>query len=191
MSKKSGGKKAATATGTSPSSSSDLQGPQQPTPPAAAAASAAAASARASAGASALPPPKAEPDCEVCGERASFTCTGCGFTHYCSKACQLKHWPVHKIPCKESPIYKANQELAAMKKTLAEQEEELGLDDEETLRTVNDIGAFLQKQGASSRKRRCSGAALSREVSGLWGVITLARSRRSATWARCCKRRAS
>ena len=61
-------------------------------------------------------------------------------THYCSKDCQKKHWSVHKIPCKESPIYKANQGLTAMKKELVEQEEALGVDHEETLITVNEIG---------------------------------------------------
>jgi hypothetical protein len=40
-------------------------------------------------------------------------------THYCSKPCQFKHWPVHKIPCKESPTYKTKQELAALNKRTA------------------------------------------------------------------------
>ena len=33
--------------------------------------------------------------------KASFeTCKNCMATHYCGKACQVKHWPVHKVPCK-------------------------------------------------------------------------------------------
>ena len=96
---------------------------------------------------SSLPPPKAEPDCDVCGLRATSTCSGCGSTHYCSRACQLKHWPRHKISCKASPIYKANQELAALKKKLAEQEQTLGVDHVETLRKVNEIGMLLSEQG--------------------------------------------
>ena len=86
------------------------------------------------------------PPCAMCGVASFETCTNCMATHYCSKACQVKHWSVHKIPCKESPIYKANQELAALKKKLAAQEQALGVDHEETLRTVNVIGNFLGKQ---------------------------------------------
>ena len=51
--------------------------------------------------------------CPFCGMASFETFTA---THYCSKACQVKHWPVHKIPCKESPTYKTKQELAALKK---------------------------------------------------------------------------
>ena len=40
--------------------------------------------------------------------------------------------------------YNKNHELAAMKKGLMEQEEALGPDNKETLRTVNGIGLFLQ-----------------------------------------------
>ena len=58
-----------------------------------------------------------------------------------------EHWSVRKLPCKESPIYKATQEIAARKKTLAEQEQALGVDHEETLSTVNDIGFLLREQG--------------------------------------------
>ena len=61
------------------------------------------------------------PPCAACGKASLETCTDCMATHYCSKACQVKHWPVHKLPCKSSPFYLKNQELAALKKTLAEQ----------------------------------------------------------------------
>ena len=87
------------------------------------------------------------PPCAFCGKVSFETCTNCMATHYCSKACQVKHWPVHKIPCKESPIYKANQELAALKKKLGEQEQALGVDHGETLRTANAIGIHLHNQG--------------------------------------------
>ena len=90
---------------------------------------------------------KAEPDCEVCGARAMSTCSGCGSTHYCTRDCQLKDWLLHKILCKESSIYKANQEVAALKKKLAEQEEGLGVDHEETLSTVSRICLRLNNQG--------------------------------------------
>ena len=41
-----------------------------------------------------------------------------------------------------------NQELAALKKNLAEQEQSLGADNEENwLTTVNTIGLFLKRQG--------------------------------------------
>jgi hypothetical protein len=87
------------------------------------------------------------PPCAFCGKASFETCTNCLATHYCDRACQREHWPVHKVPCKKSPIYKANQELAAMKKKLAEHEEALGVEHQETLVTVNFIGLFLQAQG--------------------------------------------
>ena len=77
------------------------------------------------------------PPCAFCGKASFETCTNCMATHYCSKACQVKHWPVHKLPCKSSPIYTKSQEVVAPKKNLAEQEQTLGVDHEETLRTVN------------------------------------------------------
>ena len=55
------------------------------------------------------------PPCAACGAVSFETCKNCMATHYCNRACQVKHWSVHKIPCKESPIYKANQEVAALK----------------------------------------------------------------------------
>ena len=87
------------------------------------------------------------PPCAFCGKASFETCTNCMATHYCSKACQVKHWPQHKAPCKESPIYKANQKLAVMKKKLAEQEVTLGVDHEETLGRVHEIGFVLREQG--------------------------------------------
>ena len=87
------------------------------------------------------------PPCAACGKASVETCKNCMATHYCSKACQREHWPVHKLPCKNSPIYKKNQELAALKKKLVENEQALGVDHEETLRTVNDIGFLLGEQG--------------------------------------------
>ena len=57
-------------------------------------------------------------------------------------------WPYqHKVFCRESPIYKANQELSVLKKKLTEQEETLGVDHDEPLNTVNEIGNFLSVQG--------------------------------------------
>ena len=87
------------------------------------------------------------PPCAFCGMASFETCTNCMATHYCNRACQVKHWPIHKVPCKISPIYRASQELAALKETLAEQEQTLGVDHEETLRKVNKIGVFLKDQG--------------------------------------------
>ena len=38
----------------------------------------------------------------------------------------MGHWSLHKILCKETPMFKANQKVMAAKKTLAEQEAALG-----------------------------------------------------------------
>ena len=92
-------------------------------------------------------PLKAEPDCVVCGLKANFSCTGCLNTHYCGKACQKKHWSEHKGPCKSSPIYLKNQEVAKLKKTIKEQEVSLGVEHEDTLASVNDLGLLFQDQG--------------------------------------------
>jgi hypothetical protein len=64
-----------------------------------------------------------------------------------SKDCQKKHWPKHKLLCKESPIYKANQELAALKMKLASQEHKFGVDHEMTMFTMSEIGYHLRNQG--------------------------------------------
>ena len=65
----------------------------------------------------------------LCGAVCLSRCAckkSCTTVHYCSRACQLRHRSVHKLPCKSSPICEKNQELAALKKKLAEQEEALG-----------------------------------------------------------------
>ena len=69
-----------------------------------------------------------------------MTCTTCVATHYCSRACQVEH---------ESPIFKANQELAALKKELAEQEETLGVDHHGTLSTACNASASSWKSKAN------------------------------------------
>ncbi len=77
---------------------------------------------------SALPPSKSELDscCDVCGKpHAVLLCATCVTSRYCSKECQGKDWPQHKIPCKETKKKKEQELLAAMeeKKKLAEEEE--------------------------------------------------------------------
>jgi hypothetical protein len=38
--------------------------------------------------------------CDACGsERASFRCSGCRMARYCSRECQVAHWPVHRDSC--------------------------------------------------------------------------------------------
>jgi hypothetical protein len=59
----------------------------------------------------------------------------------------VEHCPDHKTICRASPIYKANQELAALKKHLAEREQALGVGHEMTLGTVIEIGKNLRNQG--------------------------------------------
>lgn len=41
-------------------------------------------------------------DCVVCGTTtvAMKKCSRCGKSRYCSRACQEKHWPTHKVDCR-------------------------------------------------------------------------------------------
>ena len=90
---------------------------------------------------------KAEPDCEVCGDRASFTCTNCMATHYCSKACQVKHWPVHKDPCRSSPVFLKNQKVKNLKARIAELEGTRDEDDPNTNVLRGTLALLLKEQG--------------------------------------------
>ena len=36
----------------------------------------------------------------VCEKRGTMVCSGCRLVKYCSKECQMKHWPAHKFDCK-------------------------------------------------------------------------------------------
>ena len=49
----------------------------------------------------------ANPECDSVNNTADghvklLQCTNCRKVVYCSKECQVEHWPVHKIPCKQS-----------------------------------------------------------------------------------------
>jgi hypothetical protein len=46
------------------------------------------------------------------GNNNLLECSGCHRSRYCSKDCQLNHWPIHKVKCKE------------IRKNLAQQAEE-------------------------------------------------------------------
>jgi MYND finger len=42
--------------------------------------------------------------CNACGEWATISfCAKCKTAKYCSRPCQIQHWPVHKLECAESP----------------------------------------------------------------------------------------
>ncbi len=36
-----------------------------------------------------------------CNKSAPLTCSRCQAAHYCSKDCQLKHWGIHKLTCRQ------------------------------------------------------------------------------------------
>ena len=97
------------------------------------------------------PHPRAAPQEPHLPKRASFTCC----TNCCSKDCQVEHGrstrsPAriprskantgkHKVPCKSSTFFKANEEVAALKKKLAERARTgaVVVDHEKTLHTVS------------------------------------------------------
>ncbi|CAM9624329.1 unnamed protein product, partial [Phaeothamnion confervicola] len=31
-----------------------------------------------------------------------MVCTGCRSVSYCSRVCQIRHWPKHKVVCKKT-----------------------------------------------------------------------------------------
>ena len=43
----------------------------------------------------------------TCSKPGVLTCARCKVAKYCSKACQKKHWKLHKIECKPPPPAKA------------------------------------------------------------------------------------
>lgn len=46
--------------------------------------------------------------CPICLKTAKlFECQGCNDMAYCSKACQRKDWPVHKLLCRQLPDFQA------------------------------------------------------------------------------------
>ena len=52
--------------------------------------------------------------CAMCNSTESFLndymkCSRCGRVFYCSKECQVKHWPVHKATCKKKKSYKSKK----------------------------------------------------------------------------------
>lgn len=64
--------------------------------------------------------------CDVCGAPSTFVCSRCKDVKYCSKACQVKNWPLHKIDCR-TPEARANQvELVEGMKALLEEFGDVG-----------------------------------------------------------------
>ena len=49
--------------------------------------------------------------CACCGGDCQKKCSQCLTTHYCSQACQRRHWPEHKDQCQQ-PIPKIHRHLA-------------------------------------------------------------------------------
>jgi hypothetical protein len=48
----------------------------------------------------------------ICGEVTTSTCMRCKSMGYCSRECQVKHWPVHKMQCIDSdPVGTAARNL--------------------------------------------------------------------------------
>lgn len=37
--------------------------------------------------------------CNTCGGKSDLKCARCHNVHYCSRACQIKDWPTHKLIC--------------------------------------------------------------------------------------------
>ena len=86
--------------------------------------------------------------CDGCNmrmtEQESKTCKQCGSVHYCSRACQVWHWPHHKACC-ESPEQRAIR-LENLEKARLKREEELRRHDERISRE--------REEKASNEKKR-------------------------------------
>ena len=39
------------------------------------------------------------PTCDNCNKSAAAKCSRCGLARYCSKECQVSHWPKHRLEC--------------------------------------------------------------------------------------------
>eukprot|EP00035_Acanthoeca_spectabilis_P007159 m.133169 g.133169 ORF g.133169 m.133169 type:complete len:336 (+) comp13826_c0_seq2:45-1052(+) len=52
--------------------------------------------------------------CELCPELASYLCSYCNNGWYCSRRCQIAHWPTHSTMCtrKDQPYSRANGSAA-------------------------------------------------------------------------------
>ena len=46
--------------------------------------------------------------CVICDKEANKLCNRCKFSHYCSRDCQIVHWPVHKSDCNQLKALKVN-----------------------------------------------------------------------------------
>ncbi|KAI1139367.1 hypothetical protein F5Y05DRAFT_424995 [Hypoxylon sp. FL0543] len=46
-----------------------------------------------------------------CNKAGDFACGNCLLVAYCSKTCQIAHWPIHRVDCK-SPLMKSDWEPA-------------------------------------------------------------------------------
>lgn len=38
----------------------------------------------------------------TCVKEGKLRCSGCFLVAYCSKECQLEHWPIHRVDCKSA-----------------------------------------------------------------------------------------
>jgi len=48
--------------------------------------------------------------CDECDNESTLRCSGCGSSWYCSKECQKKAWPLHKILCKPTKDFQDRPE---------------------------------------------------------------------------------
>ncbi|XP_011500216.1 PREDICTED: uncharacterized protein LOC105364059 [Ceratosolen solmsi marchali] len=59
-------------------------------------------------------------NCKICSTPTIYNCQKCNITFYCSKSCQIKDWPKHKLKCQSIPLLIKKQINASSTQNISE-----------------------------------------------------------------------